>query len=185
MKYIYIAVFCGLFLLSCSNTPAPDAIVEIYYDGLNTSNFERVHSVLSDSITFKEGGYATTVSRDDYYVMFQWDSVFTPHTILSDIDVSQDQVTAMVATTSQRYTYLEHTPYACETTFTVEEGKITTHATGVCPDASNERWEARRDTLVAWIDQHHPHLSGFIHDLTKAGAEKYMEAIRLYEEASE
>lgn len=173
-----------LLLVSC-NTPPPTPshieLIESYYEGLNTSDFEQITSVFADSITFGEGEYATTFSANEYYVLFQWDSVFTPQTTLSQLRADHNKVTALVSTTSQRYAFLENNPYVCESAFTIEDGKIRTHETIACPHENRQVWESKRDTLVAWIDQHHPELSGFVHDLTKTGAEKYLKAIELYE----
>ena len=180
----FILVISLLLLLSCNDTPPTNANIatlETYYEGLNTSNFARVHSALSDTITFTEGEYATNFTSEDYYVMFQWDSVFTPQTTLSSIQADQNQVAALVSTTSQRYTYLGHTPYTCEAIFTFENNRIRAHETVNCPDENRQVWESKRDTLIAWIDRHHPELSGFAHDLTKKGAENYLKAIHLYE----
>lgn len=176
---------CLLLLVSCDkNTPAISLsdVVEVYVDGLNTSNFDRINSVLADSITLIEGDYTVPMSSEGYYVQFQWDSVFTPNTQIIDIqEVDQNQVMATLSATSLRFAYLDNNPLVCEITFTFESGKIKLLETGDCPGANWAVWESRRDTLVAWIDQTHPELNGFIYDLTKAGAENYLQAIELYE----
>lgn len=174
-----------LLMMSCSrNTPAfsPTEVVEVYVDGINTSRFDRINSVLADSVTLIEGDYTVPMSNEGYYVQFQWDSVFTPNTQIVNIqEVDQNQVVATLSTTSLRFAYLDNNPLVCEISFTFESEKIRLLETGDCPGANWKVWESRRDTLVAWIDQNHPELNGFIHDLTKAGAAHYLQAIDLYE----
>jgi len=43
-----------------------------------------------------------------------------------------------------------------------------------------QKWASRRDTLVNWIDQNYPDLSGFIFDQTRQGANNYLEAMKLF-----
>lgn len=41
-------------------------------------------------------------------------------------------------------------------------------------------WSAWKNSLVKWVDANHPDLNGFIHDLSKTGAENYLKAIDLF-----
>ena len=42
------------------------------------------------------------------------------------------------------------------------------------------KWEARRDTLIFWINIHHPDLNGFDITQTIQGGQNYLKAIELY-----
>jgi len=35
--------------------------------------------------------------------------------------------------------------------------------------------------LVVWVEENHPELDGFIHDMTMKGAQDYVNSIELYE----
>lgn len=177
--------FCLALLFSCQKAPSilsPTEAVQTYYDGINAFDFDLTRSVLTDSIALIEGEYQSLLSQEQYYTLFQWDSVFVPQVTLSNIKEEGNQVTVLVSTSSVRLAYLDHAPHSCNTTFIVESGKIQSLETGECPEESRPIWESKRDTLVTWIDANHPELNGFIHDLTKTGAENYVKAIRLYED---
>ena len=177
-----------LLLLSCCNSSNSDTYletVESYYEAINTSNFDQIRSVLADSITLIEGGYIEPLSIEDFYARFQWDSVFTPSTTLSDLRSEGDNVFVIVSTSSPRFAFLRHDPLTCETIFGFASDKIRSLETGACPGSDWPAWEARRDSMVAWIDVHHQELSGFLHDRTKVGAERYLKAIALYQQSSQ
>lgn len=179
-----ILLCCLIVLFSCnesSTSYTPAEVIETYYEGFNTSDYDLVQTVLADSLTVNEGPFGTTFSQEAYYVFFQWDSVFTPFSKLSDFRTEKNQISVLVSTTSQRYTFLENNPFSCEHTFTILSGKISAIEIGACPGEDRNVWQSNRDSLVAWINQYHPDMSGFIHDLTKEGAEKYVSAIQLYE----
>ena len=182
MRYLLVILF--LFLSSCSKKQPQYSntdVVQTYYNGLNTADFDLLQTVLADSIILVEGGFETPMSQEDFYVIFQWDSVFSPHTTLHNVQEKGNLVKALVSTTSKRYAFLENNPFACETTFSIEFGKIRSHETGICPNEDREIWQSNRDSLVSWIDRHHPDLSGFINELSKNGAENYMQAIQFYQ----
>ncbi len=177
----------GFFLLSLAacSTPdqTPEQLIDTYYAGFNAGDFSQIQSVVADSFTNISEGYITHQSLKDQYIMFQWDSVFVPSYSISDVEVLDAGIKAMVSSSSKRYAFLEHNPLTCEMTFAIADGVLNQLTVGECPGSDWDAWSARRDTLVAWVDIHHPELSGFIHDLTKEGAENYMQAISLYEHA--
>ena len=84
--------------MSCSDqAPAasPADVVAVYVDGLNTSNIDKISTVLADSITLIEGDYTVPMSNERYSVQFQWDSVFTPNTQIVDVkEIDPNQVVA-------------------------------------------------------------------------------------------
>lgn len=60
------------------------------------------------------------------------------------------------------------------------EGRITRSQTFAYENMDFSKWEARRDTLIFWINIHHPDLNGF--DITQniQGGQNYLKAIQLY-----
>ena len=173
-----------LSLTSCNTSrQTPEQLIETYYAGFNAGDFAQIQSVVADSFTNISEGYVTRQSLEDQYVMFQWDSVFVPSYTISDVEVLDAGVKAMVSSYSKRYAFLDHNPLTCEMTFAIADDVLNQLTVGECPGSDWDAWSARRDTLVAWIDIHHPELSGFIHDLTREGAENYLQAITLYERA--
>ncbi len=173
-----------LFLMvsSCTNEAAlQQEAVKTYYAGLDAGDFQQVSTAMADSFVVIEGDFVTPQSRADHYTMFQWDSVFAPSYTINKMEAFEDSVKVEVSSFSARYAYLKNNPLTCDMTFSFEGSKIDKLLIGDCPEADWAIWEARRDSMVAWIDSNHAALSGFIFDLTKEGALNYMQAIALYE----
>ncbi len=185
-----IGIWLPIFLLSlaaCTDGRSSRAqdIIEAYYGGLNAADFKQVRDVVADSFTLIEGEFVTPLTRDEHYVVFQWDSVFATTYTIEKIEAIEDGARALVASSSKRYAFLKNNPLTCEMTFSLSAGKIARVKVGDCAHADWEVWASRRDSLVSWVDDNHPELSGFINDLTKEGAENYLRAIELYESRSD
>ncbi|MBX2819954.1 MAG: hypothetical protein KTR29_09750 [Rhodothermaceae bacterium] len=92
--------FCLALLFSCQKAPSilsPTEAVQTYYDGINAFDFDLTRSVLTDSIALIEGEYQSLLSQEQYYTLFQWDSVFVPQVTLSNIKEEGNQVTVLVS----------------------------------------------------------------------------------------
>ncbi len=136
---------------------------------------------MADSFVVIEGDFVTPQSKKEHYTMFQWDSVFASTYDVQRMEAVEEGIKVRVASSSVRYAFLKNNPLACDMTFSFEGDKINKLLVGDCPEADWDLWEARRDSMVAWIDSNHVALSGFIYDLTKQGALNYLQAIALYE----
>ncbi|MEM8484618.1 MAG: hypothetical protein AAF564_03675 [Bacteroidota bacterium] len=171
-----------LILPACkSELTSQTEAVQSYYAGLNAGDFQQVTALMADTFVVIEGDFTRKQSRADHYTMFQWDSVFASTYDIKNLEQVDAGIRVRVASSSVRYAYLKNNPLACEMTFSFQDRKINKLLVGECPEADWGLWEARRDSMVAWIDSNHTHLSGFIYDLTKEGAEQYLEAMSLYE----
>ena len=180
-----LPIFVILYILvqaACTQAPRTKMdTVNIYYEGLNASDFEQVKSVVADSFVISSGDYKTLYLEESHYTFFKWDSVFSPTYNIQQVEEVGELLKATVLSKSLRYAFLKHNPLTCEMTFSFKADTISKLDVGECMDAEWDIWEAQRDSLVAWIDNHHPELTGFVHDLTQKGAENYIIAIELYE----
>ena len=185
-----IGIWLSIFLLSLAactdgSSSSVENTIETYYGGLNAADFEQVRKVLADSFTVIEGDFVMPYTRDDRYIAFQWDSVFATTYAIKEIEVTESGARALVSSKSKRYAYLKNNPLTCQMSFSLTEGRIAKLEAGDCASANWEVWASRRDSLVSWVESNHPELTGFIHDLTKEGAENYLRAIELYESRSD
>lgn len=183
--FFVLTVMAG-FLSSCNTSiESEKKIVEEYFEALDAGNFERARAVVSDTLTISEGDFSTDYSGKAFYEHFRWDSIFQPSYAILELRQEEDGIFAVVSSSSVRYKFLGNDPLSCERRITFKDGKIRKITIGSCPDAKWELWQARRDTLVNWTAENHPDLDGFINDLSMKGAQNYMQAMELYENAAE
>lgn len=181
---IFLFVIICLIQFSCkssSDNLTPEKIAIGYINGLNESNFKQIESCISDSLTTMEGGFVLTENSKDYYIHFQWDSVFSPkYNIINSKRISDNSVEVTLSKTCKRINYLHDTA-------TVYKAKIDFYNNNIIKIDNIElivfdtlKWNSRRDTLVSWIKMHYPDLDGFVYDQTLIGAQNYLKAIELY-----
>lgn len=154
--------------------------VTAYYEGFKNSDYNRIKSTISDSLTIIEGDYILAFTPEDYYDHFKWDSVFRPVYTLIDLKNEQEHVVATVTVHSLRFEFLKNNPLTCRHRFYFESGKISKIETLDCEDVNWELWQKERDALVNWVKLNHPELDGFINDLSMEGAIDYLHAITWY-----
>lgn len=189
-NYLDTWLLTGLFLTGLltgcnSGTVDHKTQVEAYFAALDAGSIDRARTFVSDTLTISEGDYSTDYFGDLFYEHYRWDSIFQPSYEILELREEGEEIVAMVASRSVRYEFLQNNPLSCERRISFQEGKIRNIAIGECPSADWETWEARRDTLVRWIASHHPEFDGFINDLSMQGAQNYMQAMELYENAAE
>lgn len=178
-KYLILFLFT---LTGCENKSLTRSeLVTEYYSAFNSSDFDRITTVISDSITIEEGEYVTPYSNQSFYEQFKWDSIFQPTYEIVELEDQNDQVIVTVASSSKRYEFLQNDPLTCRFIISFQSNKITKLESLECLDANWIAWQTERDSLVNWTSRHYPELDGFIHDLTMNGAINYLKAIELYE----
>ena len=156
-------------------------VIQAYIDATNQGDFNVLRQYITDSINMSEADYQLSTNLDEFYRLFQWDSVFSPqYEILASEKVDGAwQIT--LSKQGQRVAFLHDTPISYQSVFTVQDGKITRIRTDKYLEFDDNRWRSRRDTLVVWIERNHPELNGFVHNQSLQGALDYLEAIELYE----
>ena len=174
----FIAV---LFLCGCNSQLSDEEIVISYYSALNEGNFDQVKDYIADSLYFIEGEQKVKLSRDSYYNYFQWDSVFQPQFKVLDIETIDDYVQVRLESKSDRLKFLEHNPLVTEQQIRFSDQKITRVEYTKYIDVDWSLWSTKRDSLIKWMEIHHPEHPEFINDLTKTGAENYLKAIALFQ----
>ncbi len=186
MQKLFISLFliCCLMPLSCTSSSddlTPEKIVANYINGLNESNFESIKPYLSDSLTTMEGGFVLAKNCAEYYIHFQWDSVFTPqYSLINSKQLSDHSVEVTLSKIGKRIQYLHDTPTVYKAKFDFANNRITQIDNTDLMVFDTLKWTNRRDTLVTWIKIHHPDLDGFVYDQTPNGAQNYLKAIALF-----
>lgn len=167
---------------SSSDNLTPEEMVMGYINGLNESNFEHIESYISDSLTTREGGFVLSENSKDYYIHFQWDSVFSPkYSAIDSRRISDNSVEVTLSKTCKRIKYLHDTPTVFKARIDFLNNQIVEIDNFDLIIFDTLKWISRRDSLVAWIKLNNPELDGFIYDQTPTGAQKYLKAIDLFE----
>ena len=159
---------------------SPTETVKSYYAAFDDSNFPRIKSLISDSLTIVEGDYTTGYSYDSFYKQFKWDSIFQTTYDLVELKEIGSSVLVTVSSTSPRYAFLKNNPLISQYKVSFKKEKISKIELVDYVDADFAVWEREREALVAWVKLNHPELDGFIHDLSMQGAMNYLKAIELY-----
>ncbi len=182
-----ITLICAAFIIGIQachqDKNVHKEIIKSFYKGLNTGEFSRVADCVTESITLSEKQFIIAQSSDDLYRMFQWDSVFQPDFTIKEINQSDTGTFVIVSKICKRIAYLQDSALIYKVKVEFDENKISSMKTIDYLSVNFGVWKPRRDTLSMWISENHPELDGFVRDMTPTGAQKYLEAIELYESA--
>lgn len=175
-----IGVIVVLLLLAACQSNSKEQLARDYYQALNNSNFERIAQFQFDSVRVKEGPYNSVYSINDYVNWLQWDSVFEPKYEILDVKTEGEAVELTVSKVCQRIQFLNGGPMVSKERLGFKEGKIYDLEIQEFIEFNGEQWNANREELVSWIDEHHPELNGFIYDQTLQGGLNYLKALELF-----
>lgn len=155
-------------------------VVRNFHKGLNDADHKLVATVLYDSITIKENISTSTFTKSDYQNWLAWDAVFKPTYKLIEIIEKDGKVITKISKECKRTLFLNGEPVITKEVFEFNDGKITSLEILEHIVFHDEKWNAKKELFVSWIDENHPELNGFIYDQTKKGGENYLKAITLY-----
>ncbi len=181
-KSIFIIVISILlFSYGCSDSKKHEKLVYDYFAALNEADFNKAKSCVTDSIIFTEGDFVLTRSIEDLHTHLQWDFVFEPQYKVLELTTVDKKMEAIISKTCKRIRFLHDSATVYKVSIDFEEDKISKMKNFDFVVFDFAKWQSRRDTLVKWVDENHPELTGFIFDQTAKGAQNYLKAIELYE----
>ncbi len=156
-------------------------LIEGYVSGLNSAEFSEVDRYVSDSIVSKEFDFLLSDNIEAYSILFLWDSVFEPHYTIVEMKETELGVQMTLSKECKRIRFLNDSPILSKVNVSISNNEITEIQIYEHQNLDFSIWDARRDTLVSWIDSNHPELSGFVYDQTIEGGQDYLTAIELCE----
>lgn len=172
-----------LILISCGNSSSNQQnLVKQFYVGLNKADFNSISGIIDDNIRITEGIQNLTRSKSGFYTQFQWDSVFSPKYEILEIDEYENGVEATISKECQRILFLNEKPMVYKTKINFKDGRIVRLNTEQYVDLDFKNWQNNLNELSRWMNAHQPDLLGSQNELTIAGAQNYLTAIRLYKE---
>lgn len=154
--------------------------VTAYYKAFDSGDFEKINSVVYDSITIVTGDFITPLNRDSFYTFYKWDSIFKPSYELLEIEEKNNDIIATITQNNIRNEFLKNNPLKLKVKVSFVSDKITKLEELNYIDVNWNIWAQHRDSLVSWIKINHPELDGFVNDMTMQGAINYKKAIELY-----
>lgn len=179
MKNFYLLVLLVLSI-SCTGQINKVQIVSDFYKASNEYNFSKLSALTYDTVTIIDGDYLMEYDRQAYYEVFQWDSVFSPHYTMIMNEATASDIFVKISTTSKRFSFLGNNPLVTTHKISFAGSKISKIELIEYVGADFKVWVSKRDELVKWVNKNHPELNGFVQDMTKTGAEKYLKAIRYF-----
>lgn len=184
MKKIILLLFFIPLCIQCNqNRLSQKQVVEIYFNARNAKDFNQIENVINDSITIVEGDYVIRYSKESFYEIFRWDSIFQTSYKIVDLDIMSNQIVASIRMNSIRHDFLQNSQMNCAFQISFIADKISKIEILDCKNVDWNIWQKCVNTLVKWTAKNHPELDGFIHDMTMEGAKKYMKAIKLYNDS--
>jgi hypothetical protein len=179
MKKLILFIAIGI-LLSCQPAGKRSPYMK-YIESYNNQGFESIADLLADTIIIQDiGAYEARYSREEFKVFYQWDSAFSPVYEILEYHRTGSTEEVTQSSSSVRFEFLGNDPLVFRRRIHLQKGKIHRIETHKYLEADWTIWASKRDSLVAWIDEFHPELSGFIYDMTPDGARNYREAIERY-----
>ena len=179
MSRLLIFLVIG-FLVSC-NAPDNKSLYKEYINSYVNKGFESISNILADTILIKDiENYEVRYSKQDFRTYYQWDSVFQPRYEIMKLTSTDSTVNVTQSVSSLRFEFLGNNPLITKQRIYFDNRKIKTIENLKYLNVDWEIWTSKRDSLINWIDSNHHELAGFIYDMTPNGAEKYIEAMRLY-----
>ncbi|MEL7005498.1 MAG: hypothetical protein AAFN93_22615 [Bacteroidota bacterium] len=188
LKFTFIFIASIILFWSCvlanRNTENID-VVKAYYRALNQSDFNKVKSLILDSMRVTEESFTVAISKDDYHNWLEWDSVFQPTYKILEISAGEGRVSVTVSKECTRTLFLNGEPVVSKESVYVQEGKIWKTEVEAYEVFNFDQWNEKKEKVVVWVDRNYPELNGFIYDQTKTGAMNYLKVIDLFNEHEE
>ena len=186
-KVTLLSLLLIIGFISCKNLEKgvdKIGIAKQYYDMLDSSEYSRITSLLTDSIITKEIDYELTLSQAAYMEQLKWDSVFEPTYEILQIEQENSIVKARVSKKDKRVLFLHEEPIVTDEIIRFHNSKITSVEITDYVIFNDATFSKNRSKLLNWIDKNHPELNGFIHDQTLEGGLNYLKSIELYNQAN-
>ncbi|MCL6274804.1 hypothetical protein M3P19_12350 [Muricauda sp. 2012CJ35-5] len=180
MQKIILILVVVLLAFSCGSKkqePAELKLVKKYIQALNQSDYSTVISLFKDSVRMNELVYKSTFSKQQYYSLFQWDSVFKPTYTIEEIQWMDGYVEMKVAKKCERILFLNEEPIVTKEQVYFDEKGIKSVDIIEYIIFNDELWNTNREKLVTWTANNHPDIDGFLYDQSLEGGLKFKEAI--------
>lgn len=156
-------------------------LVNRFFAGMNQQNFEIIKSSTAEKFTITEGDQVLCNSREEFYSLFRWDSVFIPEFEIIEFMKHESYLRATISKSCKRIRFLHDSPLIYNVDIFIEGERIREMRTRDYLNADFRKWTLRRDMLKVWSEEKHSEIPEFINDMSVDGARNYVRAIELWE----
>lgn len=178
MRIIICSLFMLTFFQGCQIRQVfKEEVVRDYIRALDKSDYQEVIDLFGDSIRLKELSYESVYSKEAYYDLFQWDSVFQPMYQLTNIEIRDGYYIADVLKKGKRIEFLNGGSVITREKYVITDDKIASVEITEYLSFNEKRWSQKRAELLEWVAKEYPGQQSFIHDQTRDGAITYLEMI--------
>ncbi len=175
-----IMAVCMLPLTMTAQDSSSKVIVERYFNAFNQSDYAVLRKVITDDFMMQEGDFRICSSADEFYTVFQWDSIFKPQYTVKDIQIGDGKIIVDVSKLDIRVGFLHDDPMETLVEVKMENQRVKSLTVLSYSHFDGEKWGGRLKNLTDWINQYHAQLNGFERDLTPEGARRFLKAIDLF-----
>ncbi|WP_405379807.1 hypothetical protein [Maribacter sp. LLG6340-A2] len=178
---LIILIALSLFTACGSKKLSNKETVAEYYNAFDSGDFDKIKTVIHDSITIVSGDFVTPLNKTSFKEFYKWDSIFKPTYDLLQLTEENNNLIATISQKNIRNGFLKNNPLKLNIKVCFVSGKITKLEELDYIDVNWTAWNQQKNSLVNWIKVNHPELDGFVNDMTMMGAMNYLKAIELYE----
>ena len=182
MKNTFLILIVTGLLFGCGNKElSRKETVTTYYKAFDSGDFEKLKTVIHDSITLISGDFVMPFDKDSFNEFYKWDSIFKPSYEILELVEDNNHLIATISQKNIRNAFLKNNQLKLNVKFSFASGKITKLEELDYIGVNWKNWNQQKDSLVNYIKTNHPELDGFVNDMTMTGAKNYLKAIELYE----
>ena len=182
----YFLSLCVIAFLSCtqpSDSFRPGDLVNDYYESLNEGDVAKTLKLVSDTLINIQGPDTAIYTSGSYRKWLAWDRSFKPsYKIVSSEKIDDNTILLTIEKQDVRIQFLNEEPTVYREKYYFKNGKLDRIVSQEYLVFNDSIWITKRGLLTSFIEENHPELSGFIFDQTAAGAQKYLDAIKYYEQ---
>ncbi|WP_036151433.1 hypothetical protein [Maribacter forsetii] len=182
MKNTFLVLFVIGLLFGCGNKElSRKETVTTYYKAFDSGDFEKLKTVIHDSITLIPGDFVMPFDKNSFNEFYKWDSIFNPSYEILETEEKNNDVIATITQNNTRNAFLKNNPLKLKVKVSFTSGRISKIEELEYFDVNWDTWSQRRDSLINWIQLNHNELDGFVNDMTLEGAQNYLKSMKLYE----
>lgn len=177
MKIQLISFIFLILLIGCNSHKN---VVESFYNALNNTDGENVKELTSENIQIIWEGEVVCLNREQLYKGFQYDSVLSTRYEILEIESEDSRVEVTLSKSNRRLQFLQDTAIVYKARLKLANQKIAEIEVYDYLLLEFKKIYARQDSLVSWINNYHPELSGFASGESIKKGQNYLKAIELF-----
>ncbi|PLX20064.1 MAG: hypothetical protein C0599_09810 [Salinivirgaceae bacterium] len=158
MKNILFALFALLLITACKEETDKLNLVQQYYEGLNSGDYKKASSVLSDNFIMRENedNFEVSFSPEKFHDWFQWDSVFQPTYEIKSSELVNDTLRLAITKKCDRIMLFNEAPLTNLAYFEISDGKIKAINRYSYLGADWQRWSKNKERFLEFARTYLP-----------------------------